>query len=79
MDALLAPACLGHRGNTGRGKPPPPTVSSVQYACSVAVLEWAAPAHSAAQEGGGVEATVFGGGGGKVGNLKGVQGLWGPP
>ena len=47
-------------------------VPSVQHAGSMAVPEWAAPAHSGVQEGGGAEATALDGGGGKGCHLKGV-------
>ena len=49
----------------------------MQHSGAMAVPEWATPAHIVAQEGGGAEATAFGGG--KGGNLKGVQRLWAPP
>ena len=51
----------------------------VRHAGSVAVPEWEAPAHSAAQEWGGAEAMALGGGAGKGGNLKCVQRLWSLP
>ena len=40
-----------HRGNTGGGKPPPPTVTPVKYSGSVAVLGWIAQKLRAFQEG----------------------------
>ena len=71
----MASARLGHRGNTGGGQPPPPMVIPVWHAGAMAVLKWINQDHSAVQEGGGAETTVFGGGRGKGSNLKGVQTL----
>ena len=78
-NALLALECLGHRGNTERGKPPPPTVSFVRHAGDVAVPERVTPAHIIWQEAGRAEARAVGGGGGKGGHLMDVQRLWAPP
>ena len=33
---FYAPACSGHRGHFGRGKPPPPTVPPMQHAGTLA-------------------------------------------
>ena len=72
-DALLSPAHLVHRSDTGVGKPPPPTVPSMQNSGSVEFPERAASTYGAVQEGGGAEATALGSGGGKGSHLKGVQ------
>ena len=79
MDAILEHACMIHHGNTGGCQPPVPTVPCVQHASAVKVPELAAPAHSAVQQVGRSEVMAFGSGGGKGGNLKGVQHLWAPP
>ena len=63
----------GHRGNTGGGKPPPPTVPSVLHAGAVEISGQVEPAHGTVHEGGGAEATAVGSEGGKGGNLNGVQ------
>ena len=52
-----------------RSEPIPPTVPSVKHAGDMAVSEQAAPAHSAVQEGGGSEVTMFRSGGGKGGHI----------
>ena len=74
--ALLALAHLGHRGNTGGGQSPAPMVLPIQNYSDVAVQTQIIQAHSTVKEGGRVEATEFGTGGGKGGNLKGIQRLW---
>ena len=79
VGALLVSARPVHRGNSGGGRPPPPTVTYLQHSGAVEVPKRIAQAHIAVQEGGGAEATVFGGGGGKGGDLKGVQCLWEHP
>ena len=43
---LPAPACLGHRGRYGGGKPPPPTVHPMRHASTLPGTEWQAPFHS---------------------------------
>ena len=48
---FFAPAFPGHRGDTGRGKPPPPTVPSVKYAGAMAGSERYALVHRAIHEG----------------------------
>ena len=79
VGALLVSARPVHRGNSGGGRPPPPTVTYLQHSGAVEVPKRIAQAHIAVQEGGGAEATVFGGGGGKGGDFKGVQRLWSHP
>ena len=79
VDTFMALERLGNHGNTGGGKSPPPTVPSVKHAGDVAVREWAAPAHGALKEGGREETMAAGDGGGKCGNLTGVQRVWVPP
>ena len=65
--------------DTGVGKPPPPTVPSVQNSGAGAGPERSAPAHGAMQEGVGAEEMVAGSGGVKGSYLTGVQHLWTPP
>ena len=65
----------GNLGDTGGGQTIPPTVPPVRNTGAVAVLDQIAQYHSRVQEGGGAEMTEFGGGGGKGGDLKGVQRL----
>ena len=77
--ALMASAHLVHRDNTGGGQPPPPPVTSVRHAGDVAVLQQISQAHISVKEGGGAEATKFGGGGRNDGDLKGIQSLWAHP
>ena len=79
MDAFLELARPGHRGNSGGGKPPPPMVPSMLHVDAVAIPEKVVPAHAILQEGGGAEAMSVVSGGGKGGNLNGVQRLWAPP
>ena len=79
VGALLASIRLGHRGDTGGGKSPPPMLTPVQHSADVAVPTQIKQAHIAVQEWGRSEATAFGSGGGKGGNLKGVQRLWEHP
>ena len=47
--ALLAPARPGHRGDTGREKPPSPTVPPVRHAGAVSLLEWISQENSTVQ------------------------------
>ena len=77
--ALLASARPGHSVNTGGGQPPLPTVPYVHHYGAVVVPKRIAQVHSAVQEGGGAEATAFGDGGGKGGDLKGIWCLWAHP
>ena len=78
-DARLESALPINCGDTGRGKPSPPTVPYVRHYGSVEVPERVVPAYRAVQEGGGAEATAFCGGGGKGSNIKGFQRIWAPP
>ena len=45
VGALLAPACLRHRGHSGGGKPTPTTVRPVRHAGTLAGPERQAPGH----------------------------------
>ena len=56
--AFLQPACLGHRGHLGGGKPPTPKVITMQHAGPVAGPQWEAPQHRNMQERGGTEETA---------------------
>ena len=51
-------------------------MTHVRHDGDVAVPKRMAQEHRVVQEGGGAEATLFGGEGGKGGDLKGVQILW---
>ena len=75
----MKPARPGHCGNTGGGKPTPPTVLSMCHYGAVEVPEWDAPVHIAVQKGSREEVTALGGGGGEGGHLQGIQRLWAPP
>ena len=77
--ALLESIRLGHCINTGGWKSPPPMLTPVQHSADVAVPTQIKQAHIAVQEWGRSEATAFGSGGGKGGNLKGVQRQWDHP
>ena len=57
-----APTFLGHRGNFGEGKPPPPTVPPMQHAGPLACVERKAPFHCTVRHGGGAEEKVVRGG-----------------
>ena len=70
---------LGQRGDIGRRKPPPPTVTSVQHAGAMAVAEQDASVHRAMQEGGGAEVTALVSGGGEGGLIQVLHRLWIPP
>ena len=77
--ALLAPACQGHRGDPGGGKPPPTTVPYLFHAGSVEGPEWGAQVQGTVHQGSGVEETAICGGGGEGGHCQGFQRLWAPP
>ena len=70
--AIMALAHPEKHGNTGGEQHTSTTVPPEQHAGSVVFLELVVQDHSAVQEGGGVETTEFGGGLGKVSDLKGV-------
>ena len=74
--ALVRP---GHRGGIGVGKPPPPTLPSVQHDGEMLGSEWDTLAHRSMQEGGGAKETAPGRGGAKGGHLQGLQHIWTPP
>ena len=58
-----APACPGHRGHSGGGKPPPPTVPLMRHAGPLAYTEQKAPCHRTVHQGSGSkEAAVSRGG-----------------
>ena len=57
----------------------PPTVPYVQHTGAVVLPKRTAQAHITVQEGGRAEEMAFVDGGGKGGNLKGVQRLWAHP
>ena len=63
--ALLALACPQHRGDSGGGKPPPPTLRPMQHAGSQAGPEQTAPDHGTVCKWGGAEKTTDRGGGEK--------------
>ena len=73
--SIMASACTGQCGITVGGQPPPHTVTPVRHAGDMEFLERIVQEHSALQDGGEAEMTAFGGGGGKVSDLKGVQRL----
>ena len=57
------PACTGHRGHFGGGKPPPPTVPPMRHAGPLAYTERKAPCHRTVRQGSRAkEAAVSGGG-----------------
>ena len=78
-DEIMVPARTGHRGDTGRVQPPPPTVLSVRHAGAVVFPERATLEHSTVQEGVGAEATALGRELEKGGQLNIFQCLWTPP
>ena len=58
-----APACPGHRGHFGGGKPPPPTVPPMLHAGPLVYTEQKSPCHrTVRQRSGAKEAAVSGGG-----------------
>ena len=59
---ILVSARPLHRGNTGGGKPPPPTLPPVRHSGALSVLKRIAQYRSAFQEGGRAETTAFCGG-----------------
>ena len=60
---FYAPACPGYRGCFVGGKPPPPTVPSMQHNGTLAYTEWKSPCHCTVRQGSGAkEAAVSGGG-----------------
>ena len=60
--SLPMPACLGHRGNSGGGKPPTPTVHPMRHAAPLDGTEQQAPCHiPVCQESGSKEAADSGG------------------
>ena len=60
---FYAPACPGHRGNFGGGKPPAPTVPPMRHAGPLSYTERKAPCHRTVRQGSGAkEAAVIGGG-----------------
>ena len=61
--ALPAPTCPRHRGHSGGGKPPPPTVHPMRHAGPPAGTERQAPCHSAVRQGSGAEEAAARGGG----------------
>ena len=63
VDKFYAPACNGHRGHFGGGKPPPTTVPPMQYAGTLAYTEWKAPCHRTVCQGSGAEEAAVSGGG----------------
>ena len=71
-----APACPGHRGHFGGGKPPPPTVTLMQHAGPLTCIERKAPCHRTVRQGVGAEEKAVSGGGieGDIG--EGLLGLW---
>ena len=75
-DTLYPPACPGYCGRFEGGKPPPPTVTPMQYSGPLACYEWEAPWHRPVRPGGGSEANAVGRGG-TAGDLgEGLSGLW---
>ena len=76
---FMAPACTGHCGDTGGGKPPPPTVPSMQHASIMAGSERDASAHRAMQEGGGTKETATDRGGGEGYHFQSLQRVRTPP
>ena len=75
--ALPAPACPGHRGHSGGGKPPPPMVHPMRHAGPQEGTEGQAPCHSSVRQGSRAEeaAASVGGAEGDLG--EGVQGILG--
>ena len=60
---FYAPACPGHRGHFGGGKPPPPTVPPMRHAGLLRYTECTAPCHRTVRQGyGSKDAAVSGGG-----------------
>ena len=55
VDPFSAPACPGHRGNFGGGKPLPPTVPPMRCAGPLAYTEQKATCHCTVRQGGGAK------------------------
>ena len=63
VGSILIPACHGHRGHSGGGKPTPPTVNPMRHAGPPSGTEWQAPCHRSVRQGSGEkEAEARGGG-----------------
>ena len=63
VGSLTIPACTGHCGHSGGGKPPPPTVHPMIHAGPLSGTEPQAPCHSSVlQVRGAKEAAASGGG-----------------
>ena len=71
-----APACPGHRGRFGGGKPPPSTVPLMQHSGPLTCVERKAPCHRTVRQGGGAEEKAVSRGGieGELG--EGLSVLW---
>ena len=63
--ALPAPACPQHRGYSGGGKLPPPTVRPMRHASPLTGPERQAPSHGTVCQGGRAEETTARGGRGR--------------
>ena len=77
---LPAPACPGHRGHSGGGKPPPPTVHPMQHSGPLAGTERQTPCHRSVRQGIRVEEAAASGGGAEVElgeDLRGIRGAAG--
>ena len=60
---FTTPACPGHRGCSGGGKPPPPTVPLMRHAGPLADTERKAPCHISVCQVSGAKETAASGGG----------------
>ena len=76
---FLAPARPGHRGYTGGGTPPPPTVPYVQHARFMAGSEQDSLVHRTMKEGGVAKDMAPVSGGGEVGHFQGIHRVCTPP
>ena len=59
---FYAPACPGHRGHFGGGKPPAPTVPPMQHSVPLACVEHNSTFHCTVRQGGGAEEKAVSGG-----------------
>ena len=76
-DPFPTPACPGHRGNSGGGKLPPPTVNLVQHYGPLACTEQKAFCHNSVRQGRGSKeaaASEDGDEGELVEGLRGIRG-----
>ena len=74
--ALHASARTLHRGDTGGGQPPPPTVPPVRLTGLQEGAQWAPPGYLTVSEGGGAETMTFNRDGDAEEHREGVPRLW---